>query len=357
MLLQDKCTLEGVGDGDLPPGVRPAGFKPLGTCFNSSDCSTGFECAISDSKSICSCDVVTGTDTCRSIGSCVMQPCKACEVCVQAMQLFPDIVKDESRADTVADRFRSFCAGTGRSPIVCEATAASIAASVSGNLGRRVGALCQSLAECPALASACDSNRVAPVAGQTAKPLDYCSIKGVAGEPLEGVASSVRPQGSCKTTADCSGDGFSCSTVAQTRVCTCSNSTGAVACEMFGSCEKTPCKVCSDCVAALQGYVSSTADSNSSAEIGTAFQATCTDKGNAPLMCAASAMFIQSSNRGNLGRRAGALCSMLGECCYSYIACMLYTSCSLHSSLLPSQCESAHSCMYACLVFRTNNKV
>jgi hypothetical protein len=31
------------------------------------------------------------------------------------------------------------------------------------------------------------------------------------------------------------------------------------------------------------------------------------------LMCAASAMFISMSNTGNLGRRAGALCSMLGE--------------------------------------------
>ena len=190
-MLQDKCTLEGVSDGDLPPGVRPTGFKPLGTCYNTSDCSEGFDCKTTDGKLICSCDAATGKDTCVAIGSCVMQSCKACEVCVQAMQLFPDIVKDETRADTVADKFRSFCAGTGRSPVVCEATAAAVAASAAGNLGRRVGALCRSLAECPAQASPCN---VTITAGQSSKPLDYCTIKGVDGETLEGVASGASRQ-------------------------------------------------------------------------------------------------------------------------------------------------------------------
>jgi hypothetical protein len=61
------------------------------------------------------------------------------------MQLFPSIVETETRADAVADKFRSFCAGTGRSPVVCEATAAAVAGSVAGNLGRRAAALCASL--------------------------------------------------------------------------------------------------------------------------------------------------------------------------------------------------------------------
>jgi hypothetical protein len=135
-----------VSDGELPPGVRPAGFRPLGTCFNSTDCNTGFDCqGLTDGKLTCSCDPATGKDACRTIGSCVMQPCKACEVCVQAMQLFPSIVETETRADAVADKFRSFCAGTGRSPVVCEATAAAVAGSVAGNLGRRAAALCASL--------------------------------------------------------------------------------------------------------------------------------------------------------------------------------------------------------------------
>ena len=308
-VLQDKCTVEGVSDGDLPPGVRAAGFKPLGTCFNSSDCSTGYDCKTTDGKLICSCDAATGKDTCVAIGSCVMQSCKACEVCVQAMQLFPDIVKDETRADTVADKFRSFCAGTGRSPVVCEATAAAVAASAAGNLGRRVGALCGSLAECPAQTPPCN---VTIAAGQSSKPLDNCTIKGVAGEAPEGVASGAKPPNSCRPDDGCAEAGFFCSMANPTRVCTCASSTGDVSCQMFGTCDKTPCRICSDCISGLQDYVNSTLDANSTTVAAT-FQATCVNQGNAPPICAASAAYIQSSNKGNLGRRAGALCSMLGE--------------------------------------------
>jgi hypothetical protein len=233
-------------------------------------------------------------------------------MCVQAMQLFPDIVKDEKRANTVADKFRSFCAGTGRSPVVCEATAAAVAASASGNLGRRVGALCGSLAECPAQTPPCN---VAPAIGQSSKPLDYCTIKGVAGETLEGVASGFRPTNGCRTDLECAayGTGFFCSMATQTRVCTCANSTGDVSCDMFGTCEKTPCKICSDCISDLQDYVGKTSDADNSTATAAAFQATCVKGGNAAPICAASAAYIQSSNKGNLGRRAGALCSMLGE--------------------------------------------
>ena len=152
--------------------MRPAGFRPLGTCFNSSDCTEGYDCKMTDDNTICSCDPSTGSDTCRALGSCVMQPCKACEACVQAMQLFPDLVKDTTRAELVADKFKTFCTGTGRNPVVCQATAAQIANSVAGNLGRRVAALCQSLAECSTQATPCS---VAITAGAAPQALDLCT--------------------------------------------------------------------------------------------------------------------------------------------------------------------------------------
>jgi hypothetical protein len=43
------------------------------------------------------------------------------------------------------------------------------------------------------------------------------------------------------------------------------------------------------------------------------FRSNCS-AGNAEALCRSSAGFIASSNKGNLGRRAGAICSMLGEC-------------------------------------------
>lgn len=279
-------------------------------------------------------------DTCRTIGSCVMQPCKACEVCVQAMQLFPDLVKDESRAESVAERFKTFCAGTGRSPIVCDATAAAVAASVAGNLGRRVGALCRSLAECPAQASAC---QVAAAAGQPAKALDYCSVKGVAGESLEAVASGSKPPNSCKVDGDCSAGGFFCSMATQTRVCSCTNNTGVVGCEMFGTCEKTPCKVCNDCVGAWQTYVANAILINTSEALSASFIEQCRSmiptSGITEAACVSTRDFLLASKTGNPGRRAGAICSMLGECQYGVkLLCVHCPLCCLLLSDVSSCC-------------------
>lgn len=314
---QDKCSLEGVSDGDLPPGVRPAGFRPLGTCFNSSDCTIGFDCKMTDDKTICSCDPATGSDTCRALGSCVMQPCKACEVCVQAMQVFPDIVKDTTRAEVIADRFKTFCTGTGRSPLACEATAAAITSSVAGSVGRRVASLCVSLAECQVQAT--PPCQVAATPTGTAQALDMCTVEGVFGGKAVADISGKAPAGSCKATADCTSPGTFCSMASTTRVCSCLSSTGVVSCETLGRCEPTACQVCSNCITAMQGHVTD-ARSKTTADVATAFQATCTSQSNTELMCAASAMFISTSNTGNLGRRAGALCSMMGECVGSLYA-------------------------------------
>jgi hypothetical protein len=224
------------------------------------------------------------------------------------MQLFPDIVKGVTNADAVADKFRSFCAGTGRNTLACEATAAAISASVAGNLGRRVGALCKSLAECPG--QVCN---VSTSTGQAPQPLDFCTIKGVASTAPEAVSleiSGASKIGSCTKNADCSGEGTFCSLATPERVCSCS--AGVVSCLMQGSCQPTPCKVCSDCVASWQGYISSTQPGNS-ADVASAFQASCNSTTYSEAVCKSTAGFIATSNKGNLGLRAGAICSMLGE--------------------------------------------
>lgn len=305
--VQDKCMLEGVSDGELPPGVRPAGFKPLGTCFNNTDCSSGFDCITTD-KTICSCEPATGTDSCRLLGSCVMQPCKACEVCVQAMQLFPEIVKGVTRADDVAVQFRSFCAGTGHDPLACAATAAAISSSFAGHVGRRLGAICRSLAECSDRVPA-DCNITAVQGGTPQRP-NLCTVEGVAGGKDPDILLPA-PTGSCMVDANCSTPGTFCSRTSTHRACTCTTGTGDVMCEVRGMCQPTPCKVCSDCVAELQSYVAATTDNRTA--VASTFVEVCISN-NSATACASTAASIASSNKGNLGRRAGALCSMLGEC-------------------------------------------
>lgn len=168
-----------------------------------------------------------------------------------------------------------------------------------------------SLAECPAATSGLE---VAVAVGQPAKPLDYCTVKGVAGEPLEALVSGIKPNGACNVAVGCPLARHFCSLATQTRACTCANTTGTVTCEVFGQCEPDSCSVCADCVVGLQGYVQNVSAVESSAAVAEAFQATCAAKGSSALMCAASKTFIGSSNKGNLGRRAGAICSMLGRC-------------------------------------------
>lgn len=96
--------MEGVSEGALPPGVKPAGFKPQGSCESKSDCVEGFECR-SSNKNISSCDATTGTDVSNPISTCVMGTCKACEVCYTAMAGLPDMVKSLKQADVVAARW------------------------------------------------------------------------------------------------------------------------------------------------------------------------------------------------------------------------------------------------------------
>lgn len=293
------------------------GFKPLGTCFNTSDCSDGYDCKPTD-KSICSCDPATGTDSCKPLGSCVMQPCKACEQCVQAMQLFPSIVKDTSKRGVIASKFKDFCVGTGRSSLVCGATADAITYSTAGSLGRRVGALCQSLAECSAATVTCN---ITAVAGQDPQRVNLCTMEGVVGGTAVADVSGQAAPGSCHNNAGCPTPGTFCSLEAQTRVCSCDSGTGAVTCEMWGACQPTPCKVCSDCVADLQPYVTGIADNSTAPTVSAAFQVACTNKSYPQLLCGAAASFISTSNKGNLGRRAGALCSILGKW---YVSCIAW---------------------------------
>jgi hypothetical protein len=153
-----------------------------------------------------------------------------------------------------------------------------------------------------------------PLLGQ----LDQCTVQGVVGGThVPGISSTANlPAGTCRKTSDCGAATHMCSmgpSVTQ-RLCTCSN--GRDSCEVVGQCVETPCKRCSDCVSHLQAYVSSQSVDATPTAIGDAFYSACTSYPlNRPApMCLKVRTFILFSKRGNLGRRAGALCSMLDAC-------------------------------------------
>lgn len=210
-------------------------------------------------------------------------------------------------------RFKDFCTGTGRSSLQCVATATAIGNSPGGVLGRRVGALCVSLSECPAQASACPPQQQA-TRGLTAFPkaLDYCTVTGYDGD--ESLADLSLTGNSCINSTDCSQEGNVCSMAAPARVCSCDSNSGAVSCGMRGSCQPSPCKVCSDCVTRWASFVDSVPVGHSAAAVSAMFQAQCRSfaAGYSPEQCTATGTIVFAS--GNTGRRAGAICSILGAC-------------------------------------------
>lgn len=263
-------------------------------------------------KFICNCDSAKGSDTCKPLGSCALQPCKACEACVQAMQLFPAIVKDVFKSDAVAAQFQSFCVGSGRNYLACTTAAAAIADSTGGNLGRRPAAICRALAECSTTLGSCN---VSAVAGAAAQPLDLCTTTGVAsGAGVDGVwPVGQAPIGACLADASCTGQGMFCSMASPRRACSCQSGSGADSCVAMGSCQLTPCKQCGDCIASLASYVAGVPAGANSTDIAEAFRVQCIGNGSATPECTLTAAYI-AAGRSNSGRRAGALCSMMGEC-------------------------------------------
>jgi hypothetical protein len=316
-ILQDLCTVDGIAEGVLPPGVQqPAAQMPLGTCQSGGQCGAAQMCDLSEGRQACTCAAATGRDSCSALGACRLTPARVCEACVQAMQLLPSLVADAGSADAVASQFSAFCATSGRSSVACAGAAAAVASSFAGNLGRRPGALCRALGKCPAALNA----SVAPVnATQDAvgpsQPLDLCSTNGTAGGPaVAGVlAGTSLPPNGCLQDSDCSTDGHACSMASTQRVCWCSGASGADTCRRVGSCQWTPCPRCSSCVDTLHTRLTSgVSDAANSSAVAQQFKAVCSDRGVAPAMCTAVESYI-AAGRGNVGRRAGALCSMLGE--------------------------------------------
>ena len=148
--------------------------------------------------------------------------------------------------------------------------------------------------------------------------LDLCTAQGVSGgSAVPGISPTGNlPAGACRTTSDCGSSTLMCSmdTLVTQRHCTCSS--GRDSCEMVGRCVETPCKRCSDCVSQLQSFVTSQPTNTTAAAIGDAFYSACASYPlNRPApICSVVRTFILFSKRGNLGRRAGALCGMLDAC-------------------------------------------
>lgn len=164
-----------------------------------------------------------------------------------------------------------------------------------------------------------------------------CTRSGVTGGSLlSGFAApgTPAPQDSCRVDADCNSADLYCSTDARDtqEVCTCDS--GVDACVKYGKYKATPCAVCASCIGQLRPYLrlldnlpSGLTDTDAAAQVAalqfeTICNASLTGTGSAIANtegCRKLADYTRSSFRGYAGRRAGSICSMVGQCTSSLL--------------------------------------
>lgn len=113
-------------------------------------------------------------------------------------------------------------------------------------------------------------------------------------------------------------------------MCTCID--GLDSCDAVGNCTAIPppptaapvvapptrCEICQACVTSVQPLVKSlyanTNQNNDPFYVASTFEVNCTALGRSPTDCALIKQDIAYSRKGNLGKRAGMLCTRLGDC-------------------------------------------
>lgn len=103
--------------------------------------------------------------------------------------------------------------------------------------------------------------------------------------------------------------------------CFCDSATGIDTCTKYSECKKTPCKVCSDCLADFNNFTRAQEFNQDVNSVKAAFATFCTKAGFTSDTCTA----VTSDTRSTLNgmKRAGLLCNLLQQCATSYADCEL----------------------------------
>lgn len=136
------------------------------------------------------------------------------------------------------------------------------------------------------------------------------------GSSVPGVAASTAlAQGRCLNNTDCKSEALECNTAeGAVTIYTCNKDTGIITnATRHGTCVKTACQTCRDCMAAAQQFALQHATDSDPAKLAEAWKEHCSTSGLAnTTQCAAVAAQITSSP--NLGKRAAGLCFALNQC-------------------------------------------
>jgi len=325
--LLDNCTVEGLPGGSLVPGgVRTLTPLPIGKCTSASQCGDPAHFSCSTNKATaCACSS-DGQDTCVELAECQATEYGVCSSCVAQMlrltqQFAAASAPATSNSTLVAERWSNFCnANSAYNTSTCGGVMAQISSSFAGSLGKQAGRLCHLLGSCTTsmAADGCPIITQLLTGQQVRQTLDLCTLEGVTGgSRVPGVsATAALAPGRCFNSSDCKSEGLECSMVAgAVTIFTCEGSTGALRSSTQGTCVKTACQTCRDCMAATQPFALKQATNNNASKVAEEWRAYCQTGGVASSAdCAAVASTIATTGAGNLGKRAAGLCFALGQC-------------------------------------------
>lgn len=323
--LLDNCTTTGQPGGSLVPvGVPTLTPLPAGKCTSASQCGdpAHFSCS-SNKGTACACSP-EGQETCVELAECSQTPDGVCSSCVAGMLAFTSqFAAGRSTATTnstaVAERWSVFCADGGYGANLCSDIRAQIQGSVAGSLGKQAGMLCRLLGRCaPAnITAGCPIITQLLSGVQVRQTLDLCTMEGVSGGArVPGVsASAALAPGRCLNTTDCKSDSLECSMENAVTIYTCSQ--GALSSTTQGTCVKTACQICRDCMAATQPFAIKQATVSNASRVADEWLSYCQSSnlaGSAKCVEVAGSISADGAMPGNLGKRAAGLCFALGQC-------------------------------------------
>lgn len=305
--------------------------------------------------STCTCDPVTGMDTCIKYSACVKTPCRNCSDCLA--QFTPFARAQEFNQDTAAVKsaLQLFCANGGYGQAACANLLADTRLTLNG--AKRAGLICTILNRCNqtllSSASGCELKPPAQMNGaviianvsSTDKQVDLCKMEGTtAGKDLAGTSSTTKPPKTCETataSTDCDAATEDCNMASPQTYSKCAPNFGIDTASQLGRCTLKPAVACKQCLDAFDTWVGtpSTQDPNVAPEwLAGAFATYCTGTaGFLSASCASAAQSIAASFGGNAGRRAGPICMLLGQCNTTALASTTITLASAASGVF-SRC-------------------
>lgn len=226
--------------------------------------------------------------------------------------------------------FQSYCKNVaGFAAADCD-TVVSPTKGATLNQLKRAGYLCNQLAQCatgdspaynPLCTFATSPRLVADIPTNTSSTdgkVNMCTVEGTNnGADIPGTSSVANPDKTCTTTTattDCAAT-ERCNVDNPRPFVRCSPSSGQEVTLQLGLCVLKPEVACGKCLDDFNAWATAAGTQSASVDsLVSGFSAKCAELNRTKAACDAATNAVQASFKGNQGRRAGAICRLLGEC-------------------------------------------